>query len=398
MTLKVIAEMMNEEASEQLKAAISHMKGISLTVRLPRIEANLMRIEKEHSPDALVVEMSEDSPEDIDNIVKVTSANRGHMAVFVIYRKCSSDMMRRFVKAGVKDFFPLPLQAQELALSLLEIQSEKRIKTHTQKQDGGVIAFINAKGGAGSTLLATNTAYQLACEHKGSTTALIDLDIQFGSAAMYLDLHPRSNIMDALIDVDRIDPVFVQALMTRHNSGLDVLAAPGVIEPINDSIITVDGINNLLDVVTDIYDFVVLDIPRLFTPWTIAALKHADPIMLVTHHDLTNIRDAKVIMDALPKMDIPTSRIEIINNRAMTRVEETSVDNLKETLHITKVHRVRNDYKTAIHAEENGTPLAEISSHSDFTKDVSALARYLAERHLGKQEEHGFFSSLFGKK
>lgn len=394
MTLKVIAELMNEEASEQLKAAISRITGIDLTVHLPRVESNLMKIVTDQAPDALIIEISEESPDDIDNIAKVISANREKMVVYIVYNRCSSETMRRLVKAGAKEFLPFPLQAQELAISLLELLSNKQSKTHATQVDGGVSAFINVKGGAGSTLLATNTAYMLATEFK-KPTALIDFDVQFGLAAMNLDLHPHSNIMDALIEVERIDPVFVQALMTKHKSGLDVLASPSDIEPIN-GLITVEGVNKLLDVVTDLYEFVILDIPRLFTPWTIAALKHANPIMLVTHHDLANIRDAKVIMDAFPKMEIPASRIEVINNRAMSKHEETTIDNLKETLHIQKAHRVRNDYKTAIRAEESGVPVAEISAHSDLTKDIKGLAHYLAERHLGKIEDESFFSSLFG--
>lgn len=404
MALKVNAELMSVEVAEQLKAAVSRIQGISLTVRIPRIETDLVRIEKGELPDILIIEITDDDPEDIDNIVKVMTDNREQLIVYIVYRECSSETMRKLAKAGVKEFMPLPLQTQELVLGLIEMISDRRVRTHARQKNGGMTAFINAKGGAGSTLLATNTALMLVSEYKLST-ALIDFDVQFGSAAIYLDLNPRSNIMDALIDVDRIDPVFVKALMTKHKSGLDVLASPGDIEPIN-GIITVEGVNRLLEVASDIYDFVILDVPRLFTPWTIAALQHADPIMLVTHHDLTNIRDAKLIMDALPKMEISTSSVEVINNRAMTKVEETTVDSLKETLHIDRVHRVRNDYKTAIHAEENGVPLTEISTHSDLTKDVKALAHYLAEKHLGKQEEEhlakqeekGFLHSLFGSK
>ena len=396
MNLKVIAELMNEEASEQLKAALSHIKGISLTVRLPRVESDVTRIGKAEIPDVLIIEITDNSPEDIDNIAKVVTANQNNMVVYILYQACSSETMRRLVKAGVKEFLPLPLQAQELALSLLENISDKRVRVQAHKESGGVTAFINAKGGGGSTLLATNVAHMLASEYKVST-ALIDFDIQFGTTAIYLDLNPRSNIMDALVDVDRIDPVFVQALMTKHKSGLDVLAAPSDIEPIN-GIITIEGVSRLLDVVTELYDFVILDIPRLFTPWTIEALKHANPIMLVTHHDLTTIRDARLILDALPKMDISTSRVEVVNNRAMTKVEETSIDSLKDTLHKARIHRVRNDYKTAIHAEENGVALSEISARSDLTKDIKALAHYLVENHLGKQEkEKGFLGSLFGK-
>jgi len=206
MNLKVIAELMNEEASEQLKSALSHIKGISLTVRLPRIEADLTRIGKAEMPDVLIIEITDNSPEDIDNIVKVVTSNQDHMVAYILYRDCSSETMRRLVKAGVKEFLPLPLQAQELALSLLENISDKRVRVQAHKESGGVTAFINAKGGGGSTLLATNVAHMLASEYKVST-ALIEFDIQFGTTAIYLDLNPRSNIMDALVDVDRIDPV-----------------------------------------------------------------------------------------------------------------------------------------------------------------------------------------------
>jgi pilus assembly protein CpaE len=72
---------------------------------------------------------------------------------------------------------------------------------------------------------------------------------------------------------------------------------------------------------------------------------------------------------------------------------------MKKTLKKEKVHRVRNDYKTAIHARESGLPLIEVSKHSDMTADIIKLAGYVAEMHRGKPEKReGLFSKLFGGK
>ena len=203
--------------------------------------------------------------------------------------------------------------------------------------------------------------------------------------------------MDAMVDIDRIDPVFLKALMVKHKSGLDVLPSPADIEPIDG--ITVEGIKHLLESISENYEFVILDVPRVFTDWMVAALTFADPLMLIVHHDLDSVRDAKVILNTLPTMGISVDRVEIINNRAMTTLEDTTIQQLKNALKIEKMHRVRNDYKTAIHARESGLPLIEVSKHSDLTADIIKLAAYLAEMHRGRPEEKaGLFSKLFGGK
>jgi pilus assembly protein CpaE len=300
------------------------------------------------------------------------------------------------MKVGVTDFLPLPLQSQEFLISLIEVISEKRKKVDTASRRGGKVAFLDVKGGGGASTIAMNVAHTLATKFEAKT-ALIDLDIQFGTSALSLDLNPRSTIMDAMVDVDRIDPVFLKALMVKHKSGLDVLPSPADIEPIDG--ITVEGIKHLLESISDNYEFIILDIPRVFTDWMVAALQFADPLMLIVHHDLDSVRDAKVILNTLPTMGISGDKIEIINNRAMTTLEDTTIQQLKSALKIERMHRVRNDYKTAIHSRESGLPLIEVSKHSDLTADIIKLATYLAEMHRGRPEEKaGLFDKLFGGK
>ena len=116
-------------------------------------------------------------------------------------------------------------------------------------------------------------AYNLQDQHD-NRVALVDLDLQFGVAAMCLDVNPHANVFDALGSHQRIDPVFVQALMTQHESGLHILVSPGEIAPITD--INEEAVSKLMESLVESYDFVVLDMPRMLTPWTVAALRWAD--------------------------------------------------------------------------------------------------------------------------
>lgn len=396
MNLKIFAEIIREDTSKQLKEALSRVEDISLTMHVPVDEDTLKRIGSEQLPDVLIVEISDESPDQIDLIEKVLKAGGGTFTTYVIYQSCSTETMRRLMKAGVKEFLPLPLHTQEFLISLIEVISEKRKKVDTASRSGGMVAFLDAKGGGGASTISMNVAHTLATKYEAKT-ALVDFDIQFGTAALSLDINPRSSIMDALVDVDRIDPVFLKALMTKHSSGLDVLPAPGNIEPIDS--ISIEGVRRLLETLSESYEFVVMDIPRVFTDWVVTVLGYADPLFLVVHHDLDSVRDAKVILDALPTMGVSTDRVEIVNNRAMTTVEDTTIQQLKSTLKKEKVHRIRNDYKTAIHAREDGLPLVEVSKRSDLTEDIISLAAYLAGMHRGEAEKkNGLFGKLFGGK
>ena len=396
MNLKIFAEIIQEETAKQVKEALARVEDITLTLHVPVDEASLKRIGSDYLPDVLIAEISDESPAQVELLEKILKENSGQFVTYIIYQSCSTETMRRLMKAGVKEFLPLPLHTQEFVISLIEVVSEKRRKVDTASRSGGMVAFIDAKGGGGASTIAMNVAHTLATKYEAKTL-LVDLDIQFGTAALSLDINPRSTIMDALVDVDRIDPVFLKALVTQHKSGLSILPSPADIEPMD--AVTIEGVRRLLDTASECYEFVILDVPRVFTDWVIAALGRADPLMLVVHHDLDSVRDAKIILDSLPSMGISLERVEVINNRAMTTVEDTTIQQLKSTLKRERVHRIRNDYKTAIHAREDGLPLVEVAKHSDLTADIIRLAAYVAGMHRGEEEKReGLLSKLFGGK
>lgn len=394
-TLNVVGQFSSAETASEFSAIVGRVQGINYRATKPTEQLSVEGVGTESRPDVYVLEINPSRNDEIEAVEVMTKSLEGKVAIYVVYSQGTIEVMRRLMRSGVKDVFQKPLQPQDIVQDLTVAVTEKRMRAKAaQGGKGGVTAFLNAKGGSGATTLAVNTAHVLATEYEASV-ALIDLDIQFGACALMLDLKPHSTIMDAILQPERIDVVFLQAIMTKHKSGVDVLCAPADVSPMDR--IGQEAISRIIGAAVEAYDFVVLDVPRIITPWTMAALKMAEPVMLVSQNSLTTIRDAKILLERLSHDGFSMDNIELINNRAMAKSGSISIDKLKETLRKDKVHRIRNDYKTVIESQDQGRPAREVSPQSHFSKDIESLSSYLAKAHFGgeRKKKKGLFGGLF---
>jgi pilus assembly protein CpaE len=393
-TLNVVAVVVHKDTGDQIADALSRVKGINLSIRLTEAGRSLGKIGEDEMPDVIILEINGQAGQDVEDVEEILGRGDDQIKIFATYRQGDNNILRRLFRAGVKNIYPQPLETQDLVLDLVEVMAEKRNRAMAaQSRKGSVTAFINAKGGSGATTIATNVAYTLAAKHKAKV-ALVDLDVQFGCAAMSLDLKFGADVSNAILQPDRIDPIFIKALMTKHESGLHVLASPGNLGDING--IKPGATTALLQGIIDLYDIVIIDLPRLFVPWTIEALQLANPVMLVSHNNLVTIRDTKLILEQLPVLGVPAERIEVINNRAKAKVASVDINEMKKTLKIERIHRISNDYSTALKAQDRGVPLAEISRRSPLTKDIEHLADYLYAVREGQEPPgRGLMDRLF---
>jgi pilus assembly protein CpaE len=346
-------------------------------------------------PDVVIFEIDGQESQDLADIEHLMQARHEELTVFVTYKQGDVPTMRRLMRAGVRDVFEQPIRTQEMVLAVTQALSEKRGRQE-QSRGGkaGITAFIDAKGGSGSTTLAVNVAELLARRHQ-ARVALIDLDLQFGSAALSLDLNPRDTGLRALRDSQRLDKVFLDALMTHHDSGLHVLASPVTVVPAEG--VSEEGVARLLETAAENYEFVIVDLSRGLSEWEQLALRMADPVVLVLQNNLATIRDAKLLLDKLPAMGVPLSRVEIVINRAEGKSEHISDSQLATALEGRSVHRVRNDYDTAATAQDEGAPVEDVGKRSTITKDIAALADFLFTVHQGEtKQKTGVFGRLFG--
>lgn len=393
-TLNIVGQFTSKENADEFTSIAGRIQGISLQAHVKGDGWSPDSVGNESMPDLLVLEIDAAKTDELVFVEATAKRLSDLVHVFVTYREGAIDILRRLMRAGVKDIFQQPFIAQDIVQDLAVALTEKRMRLKTaQGGRGGVTAFINAKGGSGATTLAVNTAHTLATEYDASV-ALIDLDIQFGACALMLDLKPQSTIIEALLQPERIDAVFLQALMTKHKSGMDVLCSPADVSPMDR--ISSEAITRLLGTAVENYDYVIIDVPRLFTPWTLSALRYAEPVMLVAQNSLTTIRDAKVLLEKLSHEGLSIDNIELINNRAMAKSGSIPIEKFKETLQKSRMHRIRNDYKTVIESQDQGRPAREVSSHSSFSRDIESMADYLAKSHMtGVQEKRSFLKKLF---
>ena len=393
--LKVIGYLVRKETCGEIEAALGSINNVVLSMHLQGGEWSLKSVGDDEMPDIIIYEIDGSREEEIQDLEKILQEFANQVTVYVTYRNGDMETMRRLMRAGVRDAFPQPIQTHELVGAVTNILSDKRTHLGESKGGkGGVTSFISAKGGCGATTIAMNVAEILAHSFEAKVL-LVDLDIQFGDAALLLDLIPGNNVMDALLQPHRVDPVFLKALITKHSSGLDVLASPADISPMGG--ISPEGVTNLIDAATEGYDFVILDVPRVLTSWTMTALRYSDPVMVVGQNNLSSIRDAKLILDKIKQEGIPAANIEVINNRAMSKEGSIEIDKLKETLGIERMHKASNDYKASVHSQNQGQPVEEVSSGSKFTKDLHALAEYLYVLQKGETKKKGIFGNLFSK-
>lgn len=394
--LKVIGYLLSKETSEKIESALGNVDNVMLSTHLQGGEWSLESVGKNEMPDIIIHEIDGGREQDLQDLEKILHKYTHQVTVYVTYKNSDMVTMRRLMRAGVRDAFPLPLQTQELVDSVTKLLAIKRAqKDKSRGGKGSVSAFISAKGGSGATTIAMNVSEILASSFK-SKVLLIDLDIQFGDVALLLDLMPDNNVMEALLQPRRVDTVFINALITKHKSGLDVLASPSDISPIG--AISPEGVTTLIDAAAQIYDFVVLDVPRVLTSWTMTALRYSDPVMMVGQNNMSSIRDTKLLMDKMRHEGIPMDNIEVINNRAMSKENSVPIDKLKESLGIKRIHKVSNDFKTSVRSQSQGQPVVNISKGSSFAKDLKSLAKHLYTLRNGQhQKKDGLFSKLFAK-
>ena len=177
--LKIISYFFDEDVGKELETILSRVEGLSLTNTKVVSDEQLAALGKEELPDVIFFELDGHAERHLEDLEVLLKEHRSSVSVYVTYKDVKLDVVRRMMRIGVKDIFPQPFQTQELMSEMAHAVSAKRERVKAAKgAKGGVTAFIDAKGGVGSTSLAVNVAHVLAEKHKAEVL-LIDFDLQF---------------------------------------------------------------------------------------------------------------------------------------------------------------------------------------------------------------------------
>lgn len=196
----------------------------------------------------------------------------------------------RFIRAGASDYINV---ATDFAAELDEIITLMRGQAARVDQRGLAAAFCAASGGVGATTLAVNCAVQLA--QTGSRVALVDLNLCGGDAALHLGLQPDSNIMHCPLSPDDVHAITVSKLLTRHDSGVNLLAAPQFLD--EQSVMRPEVIHRLVGVLCATHDFVIIDMEDVFHREQLAAMTLADRLFLTFRIEFPSLVRTRRMLD-----------------------------------------------------------------------------------------------------
>ncbi|MGE4404201.1 AAA family ATPase [Pseudomonas sp.] len=384
--LRMLISSRDAAALARLKAMTQPLAGLQVSTRLVSNGHTDPLYGLEQTPDLLLLHVSQLWREELGALQQHPAQQRPPLLVCGPLE--DRDCMRLAMQAGARDFLPEPVAAQELLAAIGRVSLEAR---DGQAGGGKLIAIMNAKGGSGATMLACNLAHTLSAH--GRRTLLLDLDLQFGSVAHCLDVHPAHSHMEVLQRIDDLDGVALHGFCSHFSPTLDVLGGrAGELCLTQD--VQLEQLEGLLALARTTYDWVVIDLPRQIDHLTGISLEQADQVYVVLQQSLSHLKDAARLVRIMREdLGIHGDRLHVVVNR-YDKSAPVSLKDITDALHCGEPQRLPNDYAVINESQNTGVPLGLHAPRAALTQGIRQLSLGLIGHEAA---ESGLLKRTFGR-
>ena len=290
--------------------------------------------------------------------------------IVVVASGTATAILTDALEADVSDVVLLPQLVENVVFVVKKASHAKRaVPTVSRASFGRVITVFSPKGGTGKTVTSSNLAASIA--KQGKKTLLLDLDLQFGDAAIVMGIEPEKTIYDLVVAPGELDFEKLAGYTTKHPCGLDVLPAP--LRPEDAELVTESKITRLLEVARECYDLIIVDTSPFFHGPMLATLDRTDELLVLCGLDVPTLKNVRLALQTLELLSFPMSRIRFVLNRANTKVG-LSKKEVESALKVSVNHELPSDRAVPL-AVNQGTPAVISDSGCDFAKAIAALAK-----------------------
>ncbi len=333
------------------------------------------------SPNILLVDLSEsgDPLNDINGLAEVCEPGTVVIAVGQIN---DVRLYRDLMVSGLHDYMLKPLSPDAVRDTLTQAQA-MLIAPKPEDESGAhshvSTAVIGVRGGVGASSIAVSLAWLLS-DRIGRLTALLDLDVHFGTGALSLDLEPGRGLTDAIDNPSRIDGLFIERAMIKANEKLSLLSAEA---PISSPVMT-DGTAffQLQEELRAAFEATIIDLPRNMLINYPHLVHDTQVVVVVTELSLAAARDTIRILAWL-KSNAPQSRLILVANKVQSGVSEISRKDFESSVEHKIDVIVPADAKAASQAAKLGKPIVEAVRASK----ASAAIKDIGDRLIGQAQE-----------
>ncbi len=367
----VLAVLRDQATLDRLQGVIRELQLDDELAVTDTLDAAVRRIRAGAAPRILLLDLA-DLPAPIAEIGAARAVGGPDLKLVTLGAVNDVALYRDLLAAGADDYLIRPPSRDALAAML-----EKSPPSGVAGADGGlgqVIVFIGNRGGVGATTSAVGCAWMLAEEHP-ERTALLDLDLHFGTVALKLDTDTGSGLCEALEQPSRIDSLFIDRAMVKVSENLRVLAAEA--SAAQHLAIDAGAIDMLLYELRRKFARIVVDLPRGATPVQRVVLAAAGHVVLICERSLAGLRDA-IRLQTLMREQTPQARLWLVEAGAAGERALIGKGEFEKGVGKRFDMAISYDPKAAGTAINSGRPLPVAAPRSPVVREFRQLAGLLA--------------------
>jgi pilus assembly protein CpaE len=334
--------------------------------RRPQLSASL----KAATVCVAVVDCDRDPELALSTMERLRTMSLKNLSIVAFSTQIDASYLLRAMRAGCNEFLAKPADATALRDALLRFESTHMAGAMSKQSAGRVISVYGAKGGVGTTTLAVHLANNLVHRHR-KRTLLIDHQHELGHVALYLGMKDSLYHFDELVrNADRLDTALLNGFVTRHNSGLEVLASSDTCAPVHKS--TPEELEMVLNFLRTQYEYIIVDSSMGYKDIVGPMVRLSDEVFLVSTPDVAALRDLARRIEHLSLDDEAAHKLRIVINRS-TSEDAVSAEQIEAAVRFPVWMAVPNAYLELVRAINSGEPV-RAQHRSPFAQHISKWA------------------------
>ncbi|NLB53234.1 MAG: MinD/ParA family protein [Syntrophomonadaceae bacterium] len=296
-------------------------------------------------------------------------------------------ILRHALQVGAKDVLTLPVPDTKLYSCLnkvMQMDLRRRELFSIQKKsrpEFKVITVFNTKGGVGKTTISLSLAVALK-QKTSARVVLVDLDLFSGNIALMAGVEPRRTIKDLIDDINILEQDVLDDYLVNHKSGIKIVPAP--VNPEFASFVEAEHVEKIIGMLSEVFNYVIIDAPTFFSDTIIPALEQADDIVIVSTADLASVQNLKQVLDLLGNLGMRNKTRIVLNKVGYTG--HLKIQDLEKQLNLKIDYVIPNVEKSAIDAINMGIPLINYDSSSAAAQKIKEMATKLMASEKEKSE------------
>jgi len=360
---------LDRESGAIIGDMLKEMPGVDVLMENQDFYKGLSLIRRFHP--ALVILHLYPSEDTALAFARKVSQNHPDATLFITAKKTHSALILNAMRVGAREFITQPVDKEELNAAVKKALQGRRDASAGRPASAKVITVFGTRGGVGVTTVAVNLAVLLAKSAR-SGAAVVDLDLQFGDAAIQMNVKTRSSILDLADGADPPDATLIRNLLPRSAGGVSLLAGPTRIEDAEN--VTAGHAEKILTAFRNAFECVIVDTARSLNDVTVKAMDESDTVLLVASPDVPALHHAGRCLELFRKMGFDRERVRLVLNR-YNGPDDIHPEAVEKLLDYPVSWRLAlQDASSMSAAVTRGEPIAESQPHSRLAQGLRRMA------------------------